>query len=46
MNDDSRLTQAELIQRLEALESRDDTHQQAEQRMQATSNRRGPARSE
>jgi len=37
MNDYSRLTQAQLIERLQALESRDDTRQQAEQRMQDTS---------
>src|SRR5882672_3744737 len=37
MNDYARLTQAELIARLQALESGDDTRQQAEQRMQATS---------
>ena len=36
MNDYSRLTQAQLIERLQALESRDDPRQQAEQRMQAT----------
>src|SRR5207248_5887555 len=38
MNNYARLSKAELIERLQTLESRDDTRKQAEQRMQATLN--------